>query len=222
MINHTQKLLPVAFTALLVSGISLEAATIMYDFDGGSASSSSNDFGAGVTADNVVLGGNGFESITMELNENRAQRKLRDPATTTLAITINISDSVVVDLTDLSFVDGIDSGTGSNTSYSQWDLAISTGSASPATGTRNIFGSGLTSSTNSLSLSGLTGLTDTSVTFTWTVNYGTTSDFSGGGNNNIRHAFLDDITFTGSVVPEPASIVLSSLGVLLLLRRRRH
>ena len=199
--------------------LSAQAATIAYNFDGANASATTNDFGSGVTADDVVLANTGEGKMT--LAEDRAHRKLRDPSIGTLAITVNIPNGVVVDLTALDFIDGADSGTGGNDTFSQWDLAVSTGSASPNSGTDFVAGTGFSSSPNSVTLSGLTGLTNTSVTFTWTVNYGVTSDFSGGGNHSSRHAFLDDIVITGSVVPEPTTTALLGLGGLALILRRR-
>jgi hypothetical protein len=205
--------LMIAASALIAS--SADAATITYDFNGGSAAGVS-DFGSGVTADNVALGG------LMQLAENRAHRKLEGGKIGTLAITVNIPNTVVVDLTSLDFIDGADSGTGSNDTFSQWDLAVSTGSVSPDSGTDFVAGTGFSSSPNSITLTGLTGLTDTSVTFTWTVHYGTVNgDPPTSGNNSNRHAFLDDIVFTGNVIPEPSSLALLGLGGLLIARRRR-
>ena len=212
-----QTALIAALAGLSLAG-SADAATITYDFNGGSAAAVS-DFGSGVTADNVVLGGAG---APMQLAEDRAHRKLLDVGLGTLAITINIPNGVLVDLTSLDFVDGADSGTGSNDTFSQWDLTVSAGSVSPDSGTDFVAGTGFSSSPNTVTLTGLTGLTNTSVTFTWTVYYGTINgDPPTGGNNSNRHAFLDDIKITGNVIPEPGSLALLGLGGLLIARRRR-
>ena len=70
----------------------------------------------------------------MGLAEDRAHRKLDGGSAGTLVITINIPNGVVVDLTSLDFVDGADSGTGSNDTFSQWDLTVSAGSVSSTSG----------------------------------------------------------------------------------------
>lgn len=204
--------------AALISGLACvgaaDAATITYDFDGGTAAGVS-DFGSGVTVDDASTSG-------LSLVEDRAHRVLGNSAST-LAVTINIPTGVIVNLTELDFTDGIDSGAGGNFTYSQWDLAVSTGSGSPATGSDSVEGTGFSSTDNEITLTGLTGLTDTSVTFTWTLYYGTSEGPPpSGGNNSSRHFFIDDIVFTGSVVPEPGSLALLGLGGVLVASRRRR
>lgn len=205
--------------ACLTLASSASAATIVYDFTGNSAAVTTNDLsGDGVTAGNIATVANSGQA---GVAENRWQRKLTDSNTDTMSFTVTIPADVIVNFSELSFIDGIDSGTGSNNTFSQWDLSISIGSGSPNSGTEFVAGTGFSQSANTVTLSGLTGLSGTDVTFTWAVNYGVTSDFSGSGNNNVRHAFLDDVTLTGSVIPEPTTALLGSLGMLALLRRRR-
>lgn len=218
----TTSLFAATAATLLLAG-STNAATIVYNFDGDSASVSSNGLaGDGVTADNVTTTVSNGSVAAGPLN-NRLQRDLFDQGTATYTFVINIG-ATAIDLTGLSFTDGIDSLVASNNSFSQWDVAISTGSASPATVTSSLT-SGVgdqTSKGNSLTLSGLTGLSNTSVTFTFVANYGVSSNFSGSGNNNSRFAYIDDLTFTGSAVPEPGSLALLGLGGLLIGARRRR
>lgn len=204
---------------------SSQAANIVYDFNDNDAVVDLNEFaGDGVTAGDIDTTEGGINS-TAGVDEQRWQRKLGDEGTATMSFEVTIPSSVTLDLTELSFVDGIDSGQGTNDTFSQWDLSITTGSGTPDSGTRSLTtgSSGVTSGSNTVALSGLTGLTDTSVTFTWTVNYGTVDgDPPTGGNNNNRHAFLDDVTLTGTVIPEPSAALLGALGLLALLRRRRR
>ena len=148
----------------------------------------------------------------------------------TLAMTVNIPNGVIVDLTSLDFVEGLDDPINANTTYSQWDLTFTSGgSGSPDSISRTRLQSepNVVSSSHNVTLSGLTGLTDTSVTFTWTGYYATSpGDPPTGGNHSQRHAFLDDIVITGSVVPpaaipEPSTTALLGLGGLALVLRRR-
>ncbi len=125
----------------------------------------------------------------------------------------------------MSFIDGIDTRQGTNDTFSQWDLSVSFGSLSPDIVTNSVTSGGnpdFTSKSKIISLDGLTNLSNTEVTFTFVANYGVTSDFSGGGNNVNRNAFIDDLTFTGIIIPEPGSLALLGLGGVLMLRRRRH
>lgn len=193
-----------------------DAAIIKYNFDDNDAVVDTNELaGDGVTAGNIVSEGVGG------IDENRWQRKLLGGSTANMSFTISIPSDVTIDLTELSFIDGIDSGTGANDTYSGWDLTVSTGSASPDSGTEFVAGTGYSESENTVTLSGLTGLTDTSVTFDFLVNYATDPEFTGGNNNN-RHAFLDDVTLTSTVIPEPSTVILAGLGLLgAVLRQRR-
>ena len=59
---------------------------------------------------------------------------------------------------------------------------------------------------------------DTVIDFEFEMNYATSPGLTG-GNNNSRHAFLDDVTLT--VIPEPGAALLAGLASLALLRRRR-
>lgn len=226
MFNKQKHLVSLFSTAAacLILASSAKAATIVYDFTGGSAAATTNDFLAdGVTAGSVSTTGSGSNTAAgTSATFERLQRKLFDQESAIFTIMLTIG-STAIDLASLSFVDGIDSNQGTNNTFSQWDVTISTGSANPSSVTNSLTtgSTGETFKSNVLALSGLTGLSDTTVTFTFTANYGVTSDFSGSGNNNNRFAYIDDLTFTGSVIPEPTTALLGSLGLLFLLRRRR-
>lgn len=213
-----------AITVAMAFSAAHAALIIQYDFEGNTAEATTNDLAslgvvAGEIQTSIDLGGD------TGIANDRWQRKLLDPNTTNMSFTITIPQGVTLDLTELNFVFGIDSRQGSNDTFAQWDLTISTGSASPDSS-----GPVLLEGTNAndyreddytVTLSGLTGLTDTSVTFDFLVNYGVQPDFSGGGNNNNRHAFFDDVTLT--VIPEPSTAgILAIFAGAALLRRRLH
>lgn len=202
------------------------AATIIYNFEQSgltgytlgsttlSAAAASNDFGAGVTAS---LHQFSMSNTTRHIGYvgGQARATLITNVDNPHTFTVTIDDTVTVDLTGLSFKSGAVFADHS------WTLSISQGSADKLSGSYTGNGSGtannFTTVTDTLTLSGLTGLTDTSVTFTLI----DTTD----SNNNTTNFFsyFDDITITGtaSPIPEPSAALLGGLGLLALLRRRR-
>lgn len=211
------------------------AATIVYNFDGETATGDGataavdgNDFGSGVTASVFTLvDGNGSGGFVDGYHDDRLEIVLKGVQTTsTFQVTIPVG--VIVDLTSLSFDHGIQwTNSRSNNTYSQWSVSIDNGgSATPSsvddvrTSTENI---GQQSTNVDLALSGLTGLTATTVTFTINGQFGVNTDFTS-GNDQTRQAFLDNLTLTGTVapVPEPGSLALLGIGGLLIGTRRRR
>ncbi len=186
---------------------------IIYDFADNTAEATTNEFedqDLGVIAGDIQTSNThgGHTGIDRE----RWQRKLLDGSPTTMSFTITIPAGVTIDLTELSFDYGMDSRQGSNDTYGQWELTISQGSAST-----DSWGPVLLEGTSSndywddhatVTLSGLTELTDTEIEFSFEVNYGVTSDFSGGGNNNNRNAFLDNVTLTGSDAIDAGTLMI--------------
>ena len=205
-----------------------QAATIVYAFDGESAAATTNEFsGDGVTAGNISIangGGGGWQIGSTEIDElDVISMKLGGTANAAFSFTLDIG-STATDLTGLSFAFDYESNNGSGADYyAGWTLAISTGSASASSGSVGPYapGIGTETTTENLTLSGLTGLSNTSVTFTFTADNGVTDTFANGNANNRRTIF-DDITLTGSVVPEPGSLALLGLGGLLIGARRRR
>lgn len=212
---------------------SSDAATIVYDFDGetttgdgATAPVDSNDFGNGITASVFTLvDGSASGAFTDGFHDDRLEIVLKGFETTS-TFQITIPNGVIVDLTSLSFDHGIQWGASrSNTTYSQWSVSIDNGgTATPGavddsrTGADDI---GQQSTNVNLALSGLTGLTDTTVTFTFNGQFGVNPDFTS-GNDQTRQAFLDNLTLTGTVVPEPGSLALLGLGGMCMMKRRRR
>ncbi len=223
--NKTRRMLLATVITGAMALSAADAATIVYSFTGANeterATVTSNGFSSvGVTAGDMdsPSGNTSFGSFS---GSQRFEHRLKG-STADTTFTITIPASTIIDLTGLSFLGGIDSTTGSNDIFGQWELAISTGSASTNKWNDTVAGTGTSFNTYSTALSGLTGLTDTTVTFTFTTVLGTNAgDPPTGGNNNNRYITMDDITLTGSVIPEPSSALLLGLGFLALLRRRR-
>lgn len=229
MIRKT--LLTLTLAAGLALAGSANAASILYDFAGASAAASVNDFGNGVTVSdiNIINGGSGGIQIgnTDQSDPNNASMKFGGTENAKLSFTITIPAGTTVNLTQLDFNEGFDStknGSGAD-AFWKWDLALTAGSASPNTGADSqSSGRIITTNFPSVALSGLTGLTDTSVTFTLSMDNGTSTSYTS-GNANDRRQFFDDITLTGEVVtniPEPASLATGLLGLTLIAARRRR
>jgi hypothetical protein len=224
--NNTMKKKTITKTTLslaaavgtLALATSANAATILYDFTGEtngttdkSSDATTNDFGAGVTASAIIASTPGDVANYAYFNEETTRTELRNGTPGVFTFTITIDDTVSVDLTGLSFLDGIDSGAGGNDLFHGWELAISNGGSANIQDVDRTWLNGTdpnpSSNNNNLTLSGLTGLTDTTVTFTLTSNFATgydsgTDTYSGGGSH-ARHTILDDITLTGAIAPAP-------------------
>jgi len=208
-------------TGLMAVSAAHAEMVIIYDFAGNTAEATTNEFedeGLDVTAGEIQTsnthGGN------TGIDNERWERKLQDGSPTTMSFIITIPEEVTIDLTKLEFLFGMDSRQGSNDTYGQWDLTIlQDGVEVENSANPNSSGPVLLEGTSSndyyaqdetVTLSDLTGLTDTVIEFAFEVNYGVEPDFSGGGNNNSRHAFLDDITLTGvaDIPPEGTLMII--------------
>ncbi|MFK7909774.1 MAG: PEP-CTERM sorting domain-containing protein [Akkermansiaceae bacterium] len=209
------------FAAALITGTS-HAASIVYSFDSQSAAATSNDFGNGITGNSITLG-DSMEIGSTQIDElDVASVKLGN--TGSISFDVVIPNGVTVDFTELSFAFDYESNNNSGADYyADWTLAISTGSGTASGGPVGPYASGQTviSTAASSTLSGLTGLTDTTVTFTLSADNGTDTSLTG-GNANDRRTIFDDVTLTGAVVPEPSAVSLLGFGFSLLLLNRRR
>lgn len=100
--------------------------------------------------------------------------------------------------------------------FSRWDLTVSVGSASQTYGTlSSVAGAtGIFQDSNTLVLSDMDNLTNTTVTFDFSVNYGETGDFGGNGNCDRYTAFLDDIVITGKQTDNQTRLLTKQAGNL--------
>ncbi|WP_435893617.1 PEP-CTERM sorting domain-containing protein [Oceaniferula spumae] len=223
------KTLSLLSISLFAAG-SASAATVVWDFNTfngvsavgpttGSitAAPDFNDFGSGVTITGFTLAANAGQNA---FRANEAQTGVREP-NPSASITVTIDNTVSVDLSTLAFTYGFDNNTGNNALTPQYSLSFSQGSGTNASGSlpTSTSASYIESTAVTSTLSGLTGLTNTAVTFTWTF------DSAEDRNNDLdRRHFMDDITLTGTVtaIPEPSSSALLGLGMTALLLRRRR
>ncbi|MCP5545908.1 MAG: sulfatase-like hydrolase/transferase [Akkermansiaceae bacterium] len=190
--------IPLAAVAAMIFA-TLRAESIVYDFNDGDGAADSNSFGASLVAGDftfdVDAGGAAFQN-------GRAESGIRDDgaAPTPYPVnrfTVTVPAGTVVDLTSLEFDYGFNETVHPNAITPYWELSVSSGSASPDL---NSLGEGTVDSVahfqqgESVALSGLTGLTDTTVTFEFTLR---TEEAR---NNSLARAHtLDNITLNGSI-----------------------
>lgn len=235
------RLLPIFTSALLT--LPSMAATVVYDFTGETtqangnsvktSAATSNDFGSGISVSVLTLtpGDGGTTSITDDhgfpANDFHGYMSFRDvpgpPENPTVSFTITVDAGHVLDLTSLQFLVGVfDDVAGSQTGDASYVLTSSLdGITSNQSNSLTMSEGILVSDTYTAGLGpALTGLTDTSVTFTWAFNTANGYDSASSERGHV----IDDIVLTGSVsaVPEPSAAMLGGLGLLALLRHRRR
>lgn len=210
----------------------VNASTIIFNFeDAGKISGTgaaqvytgpdSNDFGLGITTSAFTMTDEGASGAILTDGDiyasgdgGKAHVATREP-NNSMSFSIMIPSTATVNLTSLSFDDGFNQTFNPGSTDPTWVLTISTGSATPTSGgLATVSGTTFAEANESLALSDLTGLTDTTVTFTWT--------YDSNRNNSLALAHtIDNITLTGTAVPEPSSAALLGLGGLALILRRR-
>lgn len=202
------------------------AATIQFNFDDNDGVVDSNDFGSGVTVSDWMIthdasGSSDFlGSSHGGPTDGMARGGARKSAIGGLfmSFTVTIDAATTVDLSNLAWDNGMD--TNGATMTPLWSLAIDNGgSATPASGfNADITAAGFFEENKATALSSLTGLNDTTVTFTFDL----TQEERQNSVTQIAHT-MDNVVLTGSVsaVPEPSSTALLGLGGLALILRRR-
>lgn len=208
-------LLPVI--ALCMTAASSQAATIVYGFDtaiafgatlGAGSVVTTNDFsGDGVTVSNWTA-----SSPAREIGVADGQvRAKKSEDNDTHQFTITLPSTTTIDFTTLFFNYGnVGGDTAPADILVSSDVVGGTFTNNPATHAAGPFSGSVT-----MDLTGFTGLTNRTVTFTLV-------DRAQGNNKNTTlYTFMDNVTLTGTVIPEPSTALLSGLGMLVLLRRRR-
>ncbi len=183
-----------------------------------------NDFGSGITVSDFTMEDRiDYYSRFTDIDGGSVEAAVGGAgAGLALSFTLTIDDTVSVDLANILF----DTSARWTESGSIDDVfvgfAVSVDSTEEITGTFDWIHDGnpnyQTVTGNEADLSALTGLTDTTVTFTWSL-YGDRN------NTFARIAYgLDDIVLTGTIsaVPEPGNFVFGGLLVLVPVMARRR
>jgi hypothetical protein len=168
-----------------------------------------NTFGDGVTASDLVLSDSddpdAYYGRIEALGGGSLEAAVSDrSAANTIEFTLNISDEVIVELSHISFdTSYFTSATG--TSIMDWTFETIVGATTSNTSTGGFSHDGGTdyqspeSASGDIDLTGLSDLTDSSVTFRWTLN--------GNKNHNFetRSMGLDNIVLTGTIETQALS-----------------
>ncbi|MGD9420575.1 MAG: hypothetical protein Q7R22_016680 [Verrucomicrobiota bacterium JB025] len=221
---------------LLTAGAA-SAATLSYTFENSANISGTgteevytapdtNDFGSGVTVSDFTLTDRDSTEYSRFVNigGGSVEAALGDGGEPLIAsFTITIDSSVSVDFTSISWDESFWINVDNKSSTVESVFSTTDGS-----GTKNIWtqtdwthdGVPNYQSNDGLSatFSGLTGLTDTTVTFSWAVDSSRSNEFS-----DVAHG-IDDIVLTGTIsaVPEPGNFVFGGLLVLIPVMARRR
>ena len=180
------------FTSIVTGG------TLVYNFDDGDGVVDTNTIGSGVTSQNITLnsaGGSAFQN-------NRAEVAVRVPSPT-ISWTVNVPAGTTLNLTSLSFQHGFNETSHPNNLTPSWTLSVSTGSGTPSTNNLpTVTSVGFTSQQENITLNGLTGLTNTTVTFTLTF-----STAENRNNSLARAHTVDNLTLTGTATSSPVPVI---------------
>ena len=176
------------------------AGSLVFDFNDADGVVDANTIDASITAGDVTLtsgGGTAFQN-------NRAELAVRAP-NPTATWTVTVPAGTTLNLTTLSFAHGFNETSHSNNLTPAWTLSVSTGSGTPATNaSATVTSTGFTSQQETVTLNGLTGLTNTTVTFTLTF-----SSTENRNNSLARAHTIDNLTMIGTATSAPVPIINS-------------
>lgn len=204
---------------------SIQAATIIFTFDNPTAamngsntgqtatqSASVNDFGSGISvSDYSAVSPTGGIAVV-----GGQMRALKKSDTDTHTFTVTIPAGLNISFSSLAF----DYGTvGADTAPANFLVSsnFAGGTFTPNTATHAAVAN--TSASADMDLGGsftnILSASPTVITFTL-------ADSAGGNNNSTAmYTWIDNVTLTGTVIPEPSAAFLGGIGMLCLLRRRR-
>lgn len=203
-------------TASMVAGVTVSGITADGGLRNGTYGTNASVYGVGGSSDRPFF----FESNSVGNSESGALTGGGNgTGPDTFSFTVTPTSGGTINLTTLSFYAWSRVSPGTSGSYSFFVRSSATGSTTLGTYTSaNFVASDATpTSANNqytLDLSSIPALTGVSTPVTFTIGV----YYSGGTGNNLR---LDDVRLSGDVIPEPALSLLSALGLIPLLRRRR-
>lgn len=212
---------------------SANAAVVISNFQFTSGSSASTDAEANTTTSDITFGGGivGAAFTGDRLEIDGADTTAQDTTNTLVAqlnnaitnemyftFTVTIPNTQTVNLTDLTFNYGTDNTTNDFVYFATGSFTDKTGFATADDSLSDIFVNGETRASAPIaadlsSITSLQNLTNTTVEFRLYV--------SDGSNSATRIHLFDDVSLSGTVVPEPSTALLGGVGMLALLRRRR-
>ncbi len=226
---------PVCAAALMLLSAPAHAASVVYEFTGGSLAPTVTGFPAGVTASDFLIGS--FPNSALQSDALRLEGGDIGTASTgdsfanntVLSFSLTIPSGVTLDLTSLTF-DYTSSGIEDLFMFARTYSSIH-GTANVVDDTIGLFGkasgdpesatgvminlddpTGNTLRGSNADAGDFAGLTDQTVTFTMPMIR----------NNNVDDAaYIQFDNVTLNFIPEPSAALLGGLGLLALLRRRR-
>ncbi|MGD7651614.1 MAG: hypothetical protein ACQCXQ_00265 [Verrucomicrobiales bacterium] len=187
-----------------------------------------NDFGSGITVSDFTMEDRDSTEysrfVIVNIGGGSVEAALGDGGELLIAsFTITIDSTVSVDFTSISWDESfwINVDNKSSTVESVFSTTDGSGTKNIWTQTDWTHDGGTNYQSNdglSATFSGLTGLTDTTVTFSWAVDSSRSNEFS-----DVAHG-IDDIVLTGTIsaVPEPGNFVFGGLLVLIPVMARRR
>jgi hypothetical protein len=155
------------------------------------------------------------------------------PSNTYFSFNIAAQGGATLDFTSITLLTGTFNTLGSNITAYDYTLSYSTDGTNFTTGSTilagnnsgdaaRLSGNGTATATISFDLSSITALQGVVDTAYFRVDPIASSGASQNGVQAQRAGFIDDVVVNATVIPEPSAALLGGLGLLALLRRRRH